>query len=117
VLKDVFVWAYEKSAERYMAVRQSVGEPDAFRMRHRAALRDIVAEVVRERMDRKTAPAHIASWTEKNIAPEDRQHFRETAETELLSLHEGNFARYQIRPSEFEAWQQVWGEKMSMREG
>jgi hypothetical protein len=29
-------------------------------------------------------------------------------ETELLSIHEGNFARYQITPSEFEAWQAVW---------
>jgi len=30
------------------------------------------------------------------------------AESELLSLHEGNFARYQIRPSEFSGWQEVW---------
>jgi hypothetical protein len=29
-----------------------------------------------------------------------------------VSLHEGNFARYQIRPGEFEAWQQVWKESM-----
>jgi hypothetical protein len=34
--------------------------------------------------------------------------FREVAETELLSLHEGNFARYVIRPSEFAAWRDVW---------
>jgi hypothetical protein len=26
----------------------------------------------------------------------------------LLSLHEGNFARYQIRPSEFAAWRKAW---------
>ena len=109
LLKDVFMWAYEKSAERYAAVRQSLGEPDAFRLRHRAALRDIVGEVVRGRMDRKAAAAYIASWIEKNVASEDRERFRETAETELLSLHEGNFARYQIRPSEFEAWQHEWG--------
>jgi hypothetical protein len=36
--------------------------------------------------------------------------FRDMAESELVSLHEGNFARYQIRPSEFETWQQAWGE-------
>ena len=36
------------------------------------------------------------------------------AEAELVSLHEGNFARYQIRPSEFEAWQQVWGERKKL---
>lgn len=35
-------------------------------------------------------------------------HICEIAETELLGLHEGNFARYQIRPSEFAAWQTAW---------
>ena len=29
------------------------------------------------------------------------------AESELRALNEGNFARYQIRPSEFTAWQQA----------
>jgi hypothetical protein len=49
---------------------------------------------------------------EKNGIPEaERQKFRDMAESELVSLHEGNFARYQIRPSEFEAWQKVWGER------
>jgi hypothetical protein len=33
------------------------------------------------------------------------------SESELVNLHEGNFARYQIRPSEFEAWQRVWSER------
>jgi Fic family protein len=35
LLKDVFIWAYERSAARYAAVRQSLGEPDPFRLRHR----------------------------------------------------------------------------------
>ena len=47
LLKDVFIWAYERSADRYAAVRQSLGEPDPFRLRHRAALREIVGEVIR----------------------------------------------------------------------
>ncbi|MGB3386455.1 MAG: Fic family protein, partial [Pseudaminobacter sp.] len=34
LLKDVFIWAYERSAARYVAVRQSLGEPDPFRLRH-----------------------------------------------------------------------------------
>ena len=28
LLKDVFIWAYERSASRYAAVRQSLGDPD-----------------------------------------------------------------------------------------
>jgi len=42
LLKDVFIWAYERSAARYAAVRQSLGEPDPLRLKHRAALRQIV---------------------------------------------------------------------------
>ena len=112
LLRDVFIWAYERSAARYAAVRQSLGEPDPFRFKHKAALRQIVGEVVRGRMDRKAAAAYITAWVEKNGIPEaEREKFRDMAESELVSLHEGNFARYQIRPSEFEAWQQVWGER------
>jgi len=109
LLRDVFVWAYERSAARYAAVRQSMGEPDPFRFKHKAALRQIVGEVVRGRMDRKTAAAHVAAWVEKNAIPEaEREKFRDMAEAELVSLHEGNFARYQIRPSEFAAWRESW---------
>ena len=61
LLKDVFIWAYERSAARYAAVRQSLGEPDPFRLQHRAALRQIVGEVIRARMDRKAAAAHVAA--------------------------------------------------------
>jgi len=112
LLRDVFIWAYERSAARYAAVRQSLGEPDPFRFKHKAALRQIVGEAVRGRMDRKAAAAYITAWVEKNGIPEpEREKFRDMAEVELVSLHEGNFARYQIRPSEFEAWQQVWAER------
>jgi len=112
LLRDVFIWAYERSAARYAAVRQSLGEPDPFRFRHRAALRQIVGEVVRAKMDKKAAAAFITAWVAKNGIPEtEREKFRDMAESELVSLHEGNFARYQIRPSEFEAWQKVWGER------
>jgi hypothetical protein len=109
LLRDLFVWAYERSAARYAAVRQSLGEPDPFRLRHRAALREIVGAVVRKRMSKKQAAAHIGAWTWEHIDPSQRERFQEVAESELLSLHEGNFARYQIRPSEFAAWREVWG--------
>ena len=111
LLKDVFIWAYERSAARYVAVRQSLGEPDPFRLRHRAALQRIVAEVIRARMDRKTAAAYIANWVRENITSDDRERFREMTESELLGLHEGNYARYEIRPTEFSAWRQVWTEE------
>ncbi len=59
-------------------------------------------------MDKKAAAAHIESWSKKNIESEAQEKFREMVETELLGLHEGNFARYQITPKQFAAWQDVW---------
>lgn len=71
-------------------------------------MREIVSAVVRGRMAKKAAAVHIASWTRQNIAPAAQEQFREVAESELLGLHEGNFARYQIRSAEFAAWQEIW---------
>jgi Fic family protein len=108
LLRDVFLWAYERSAARYKAVRQSLGEPDPFRLRYRDGLRDVVRDVVRRPMDRQAARAHLGNVVRETIPAADREQFMEVAETELLGLHEGNFARYQIRPSEFAAWRRVW---------
>jgi len=59
-------------------------------------------------MDKKQAVAHVRRWAQEHVDTEDRERFRATAESELLSLHERNFARYQIRPSEFTAWREAW---------
>jgi hypothetical protein len=108
LLKGVFIWAYERSAARYAAVRQSLGEPDPFRLRYREQFREFIAELVRARVGRKDAAARITAWSKKEIDPGDRERFAEIVEAELIGLHEGNFARYRIRPSEFAAWRQVW---------
>ena len=113
LLKDVFVWAYERSAARYAAVRQSLGEPDPFRLKHRAALGDLVSGIIRNRMARKAAAKHIAAWAHANLDAAERARFQEIAEDELLGLHEGNFVRYRIRPSEFRQWREVWLEGAS----
>jgi hypothetical protein len=94
-----------------VAVRQTLGEPDPFRLRYRNALRDVVAEAIRAPMNQKDAAALIANYAQAKVPEADRQRFIEAAETELLSLHEGNFARYGVKPSEFSAWRQVWEQR------
>ena len=108
LLKDVFLWAYERSAARYAAIRQTTGNPDPFRLRHREALKQVIASVIREPMTPKTAADYIARWATENLQHDERARFIEIAETELLTIHDGNFARYQIRPQEFETWRRVW---------
>jgi hypothetical protein len=108
LLRDVFVWAYERSCARYSAVRRSLGEPDPFRLRHRALVIETVAEIVRGGLNKKAATASIRKRATEQVSPEDRPRFVEVVETELMSLHEGNIARYRLRPSEYQTWRQTW---------
>jgi len=107
LMKELFLWAYERSAARHGAIRQSIGEPDPFRVRYRASLRELVGGVIRDRLDIKSASARVAAWT-ANVDSTDRARFRELAENELLGLHEGNYARYRVSFTDFDAWREVW---------
>jgi fido (protein-threonine AMPylation protein) len=108
LLRDVFLWAYRRSALRYTAIQQSLGEPDPFRLKHRQHIRQLVAEVIRGCMSRRDALIHVTRWPREQIPEGEQERFREVVESELLALHEGNFARYRIRPSEFRAWWEGW---------
>lgn len=108
LLRDVFVWAYKRSCARYSAVRQSLGEPDPFRIRHRSLIAATVTEVVRSRMSKGQAIEFVRGRADGQVPDEDKERLIEVTETQLMSLHEGNIARYRLRPSEFQAWQEVW---------
>lgn len=108
LLKDVFVWAYERSCSLYLTVRQTLGEPDPFRLRHRESILQTVAQVVRGCMDKKEADLFIKRQAQEKASVEDRERFVEVVETEVLSLHEGNIARYRLFPSEYVAWKNNW---------
>ena len=74
----------------------------------RRPLADQAAQVVRERMDKSQAIAFIRHCAETRLPAPDRARFVEVTETQLMSLHEGNIARFRLRPSEFAAWVAVW---------
>ena len=108
LLRDVFVWAYERSCARYSAVRQSLGEPDPFRLRYRTLVSEIVAEIVRDNLDKKAATAFIKRRAGQDVPQEDQERFIEVVETEVMSLHEGNIARYRVQPSQYRTWRTKW---------
>lgn len=107
-LRDLFVWAYRRSAARYSAALQSLGDPDPFRLRHRTRIGELVREVVTGGMGRTQAVRWIKEKAGEVIETEERDRFLEVVETELMSLHEGNIARFRLRPGEFGTWQQDW---------
>lgn len=108
LLREVFVWAYERSCLHYSAKRKELGEPDPFRMRYRDLIRETVVSIVRNQMTRSVAVEFIKRSANESVPSEAKTRFIEIVETEIMSLHEGNFARYRIKYSEYIAWRSVW---------
>ena len=105
LLRDVFVWAYERSCHRYLAVKQSLPEPDPFRLKYRAALIETVSGIVRLR---QPANERVVRSVAKSLVPAgDLDRFTAMALSDLEHLHEGNIARYPLRLSEYRAWKQA----------
>lgn len=109
LLRDVFLWAYERSSIRYAVLRQSLGDPDPFRLKYREEIRELIAEIISNALSSKESDSRIKAHTKK-LPQEHQAKFIETVESELLALHEGNFARYRVRPEEYKAWRKVWPE-------
>lgn len=106
LLKELFIDAYERSVEQYAEVRQTLGEPDPFRLRYIDRVVALIGDAVREGATMREAISRSASWSREHAAEPDRERFREMVEMELLGLNEGNFARFGLRPSEFRRWQE-----------
>ena len=107
LLKDVFIWAFERSAMRYAAIRQSLGEPDTFRLKYRDEMKNTIVKIILQKAQ-KDGAIQIIKDDANNLPQNDQAKFIESVETELIGLHDGNFARYKISPSEFKRWKQIW---------
>ncbi len=104
LLKDVYLWAYERSVQRYKTVRDSLPEPDAFRLKYRSEIAEVVRHAVREKIP--PTEAALARLAKSMVAREDLDRFTSVALGELAELHEGNIARFRLRPSEFKQWKE-----------
>lgn len=103
LLRDVFIWAYERSSQRYLAVRETAAEPDPARLRYREALINIIGGIVRGQQRLSAAAVREAA---KSLVPnKDLDRVIEMAIGDLAHLHDGNVSRYRLRLSEYRAWQ------------
>ena len=109
LLRDVFVWAYERSAKRYVAVRQSLGEPDKFRLRFRNELTEVVGNIIRGGLA-PTVEA-VTRVAREHVPAEYLDDFVRMTINDLENLHEGNFARFRLRPSEYCKWREFFPAK------
>ncbi len=102
LLRDVFMWAYERSCEQFKAVAGNLPEPDPFRLKYRAELIETVAELVRE--GKAVNAGAVQRVAAKLVPAQDRPRFSKMVSDEMRHLHEGNIARYRLRLAEFRVW-------------
>ena len=104
LLRDVFVWAYERSCQHYVAVKQNLVSPDIFRLRYRQALSDVVATIVQN--DEAATEATVKARLPTTVALADQVHFTQLVLQEFSALHPGNAVRFGIRQLALAAWQE-----------
>lgn len=77
-------------------------------MKYRILIAEVVTEIVRGGMNKKTAVAFIKQRAIEGAPHEDQARLIEVVETEAMNLHEGNIARYHLRPSQYQTWRETW---------
>ncbi len=107
LLRDVFVSAYERSCQQYVAVRRTLVPPDLFRLRHRQALAAVIAAIVRA--NEPATPQTIQARLPGAVPAADQAQFVQLVLSEFDALHPGNAVRFGLRPLEFAAWREARG--------
>lgn len=108
LIRDLYFWAYHRSSQRYTATQQAMGEPNFLRLKQRNLIRDIVQEIILERVGGGDVVSRIRKLiAEQELSEVDKGALFQIIETEILSLHDGNIARFKIRPSEFQEWKRL----------
>ena len=103
LLRDVFAWAYERSCQRYTVLRDALPVPDPLRLKYREAVRALVSGIVADGIARDDLEA-IRQRAAALVDAGDLDDVVALAMNELHQLHEGNIARYRLRPSQFRQW-------------
>ncbi len=101
LLRDVYVWAYERSTQEYMAIKQDLAQPDPTRLAYRDAIKQTVRDVVLGSNTDVLAAVRASVAAQAPTA--ERSNVQALILNELRRLHEGVLARYGLRPSEFKA--------------
>ena len=106
LLRDVFVWVYERSCQRYLAITQAMVDPDPLKIQYRDALIEAVQNVVKGLL----APTEkvIDQLVRSRASDKDRPAVARLLTETLTQLHEGSIARYRLKRSEFLVWRKAW---------
>ena len=105
LLRDVFVWAYERSTQEYIAIKQTLAQPDPQRLKWRTLIKSTIREIV---LSPKMDALVVIDHSLKSSVPDgERADVRAIIIEDLQRIHEGVVARYGLRLSEYLSWKAV----------
>ncbi|MDO4683044.1 MAG: hypothetical protein Q4B17_09705 [Lautropia sp.] len=107
LLRDLYVWAYQRSAQEYLAIRQGLAEPDPLRLAWGKLIKTSIHGIVTQGLQdplpfiRKTVQAQVPEAEQASV--------QALIIEELRRRHEGVLARYGLRPAEYQAYRSAAG--------
>ncbi len=106
LLRDLLVWAYERSTAEYVAIRQTLAEPDPLRLGWRQLIKDTVHAVVTQPGADAVGLVEraVAANMPKDVPEPERAAVQALILDELRRLHDGVLARYRLRPAQWREW-------------
>ncbi len=105
LLRDLYVWAYKRSSQRYSALQQSLGEPNLYKLKYRTEIQTIIRSIILKQINGKQLVSKIKHRIKAlQLSEEDSNRLFQLIEIEIMSLHNGNIAQFKILPSEFDKW-------------
>ena len=108
LLRDVFLWAYRRSAMHNKAIRTSLGAPDPLSLRYRALITRSVRELVEARTSKAVVWPAIAWLLGKDVEPNEREDLAREVEKQLLDLREEDIEHFDISQEDFNQWKSTW---------
>lgn len=103
LLRDLYVWAYQRSTREYLSIKKELVEPDPMRLAYRNLIKKIIHDVVLQpekdalNLIRQCVLDHV-----QNV--DERANVQALIIDELRRIHEGVLARYGLRPSDLAVW-------------
>jgi len=115
LLRDLYVWAYERSTQEYLAIKKDVQEPDPQRLIWREFIKETIQEVIQHPSEEPLVK--IVHRVTSVVPLADQSSVQALVVEELSRLHLGSLARYGLRPSEFLEWKLLQGQGLNNPSG
>ncbi len=108
LFRDLYLWAYTRSAQRYSAIQQAMGETNPLKLKYRSDIQEIIRTLILEKVVGSQLVHRIQNLIgARKLPAADATELFKLIEMEIVSLHDGNIARFKIRPSEFQEWRDL----------